>query len=340
MSLSTFINLGNTCYANSVFQLLFNTPLFREYILENDYVLLLKEKLENNPSKFANTLIYDIHRVLKSYWLKINLIRMISLKNKIGIKNDMFKGCQQHDSHEFLSWILDSIHEELKVKEDVLVPWKITKFGNNNLINLKAVNMWKKYNQNNSIISKLFTGLFHCTLKCELCNFISHSFEPFTVLTLDVPSYDCKIEKCLENFITDEHLDSSNMVICNFCKRKNRSIKKMTLFYTPKILIIQLKRFKKNIFNQTCEKNKNFVSYPLVNLNLNNYFSENKKEDYIYQLFGVNIHKDHGLNSGHYFSYVKNQLDNKWYELNDERCNEVKEIQNKDAYLLFYYRNN
>ena len=45
------------------------------------------------------------------------------------------------------------------------------------------------------------------------------------------------------------------------------------------------------------------------------------------------------MNSGHYYSYCKNVADNKWYCYNDENVIKVNKIQNNDAYLLFYYRN-
>lgn len=37
----------------------------------------------------------------------------ILLKRAIGMKNDMFKGNQQHDSNELLQFLLDQIHEDL-----------------------------------------------------------------------------------------------------------------------------------------------------------------------------------------------------------------------------------
>ena len=39
-----------------------------------------------------------------------------------------------------------------------------------------------------SIVSDLFTGFFHSTTKCSVCNNRSIIFEPFTVISLDIPS--------------------------------------------------------------------------------------------------------------------------------------------------------
>ena len=50
------------------------------------------------------------------------------------------------------------------------------------------------------------------------------------------------------------------------------------------------------------------------------------------------------INFGHYTSMVKNRLDDKWLFFNDGRkpelINKESSLQQKDAYMLFYERNN
>ena len=56
----------------------------------------------------------------------------------------------------------------------------------------------------------------------------------------------------------------------------------------------------------------------------------------IYNLYAVIIH-DGDLDSGHYYSYCKNQEE--WFEFNDSTIKPVltkKVINNKNAYILFY----
>jgi len=47
---------------------------------------------------------------------------------------------------------------------------------------------------------------------------------------------------------------------------------------------------------------------------------------------------------GHYISFVKNIINNKWYVYNDSnqpiQINKLNDLQNENAYLLFYYRHN
>ena len=64
-----------------------------------------------------------------------------------------------------------------------------------------------------------------------------------------------------------------------------------------------------------------------------------------YNLLGVNLHQEFGYsgtNSGHYTSLLKNRFDNNWYRFNDgnkpQQIAKMDDLQNSNAYLLFYYR--
>ena len=129
---------------------------------------------------------------------------------------------------------------------------------------------------------------------------------------------------------------------------KNRGYKKTYIWKTPKILIIHIKRFIVNNFGIRAQKIINNVEYPLYDLDIKDYIHDKSpyKNNSIYNLIGVNLHQEFsnlGTNSGHYTSLVKSRHDNNWYLYNDGRepvklCKK-EFIQNKNAYLLFYYRN-
>ena len=118
----------------------------------------------------------------------------------------------------------------------------------------------------------------------------------------------------------------------------------------PKILIIQFKRFKKDMFGQICRKITDKIDYPILDLDISSYISESSpyKDKCKYNLYGINIHHELGhfgnINFGHYVSFVKNRYDNNWYLFNDERepikLTNQDQLVNEKAYLLFYYREN
>ena len=121
-----------------------------------------------------------------------------------------------------------------------------------------------------------------------------------------------------------------------------------SLWKTPKILVLHIKRFLVNAFGIPTQKITNNVVYPIKDLDLSKYFdpASPHKSSCKYDLIGINIHQAFGygnnINAGHYTSIVKNTMNNNWYLYNDS--NQVKmaytkeNLQSANAYLLFYYR--
>ena len=141
----------------------------------------------------------------------------------------------------------------------------------------------------------------------------------------------------LENFGKKEKLTEENKWFCPKCKKEQLAEKKIEIFTIPEILILHLKRFKNNL------KLGNLVNFPIENLDMEKYIIYNKKKvnNNLYDLFAVANHYG-GLNGGHYISYCKNFLNNKWFEFNDSFISEIhqKKIVSSSAYLLFYKRKN
>lgn len=90
-------NLGNTCYMNSVLQALFMTKLFR-----ND--LLLADKLAV-PLLSELQILFTLLQYSRRSALSPS--RILALAEPSG-----FQYGQQHDSSEFLGYLLDTLHEQ------------------------------------------------------------------------------------------------------------------------------------------------------------------------------------------------------------------------------------
>ena len=72
------------------------------------------------------------------------------------------------------------------------------------------------------------------------------------------------------------------------------------------------------------------------------YIGENENK-YQYELYAVVVHKLIYHCVWHYICYCKNTLNNNWTLFDDNKVNEVSDINeiiDKDAYLLFYKRMN
>ena len=142
----------------------------------------------------------------------------------------------------------------------------------------------------------------------------------------------------LELFNKEEILDGEEKWFCNKCEARQKATKKMEIYKIPRYLIIQFKRFKQrgNIMrNILGSKNDTFIYYNEV-LNLSNYVIGPDKDNSIYELYGVILHKSLSNDGGHYISFCKNN--GRWIVYNDDIFELCKNFIDKDAYLLFYER--
>lgn len=82
------------------------------------------------------------------------------------------------------------------------------------------------------------------------------------------------LEKCLEKFTAEEVLDGDNMVTCERCSKPRKSIKQLSIYRYPKILVVHIKRFRFNNFSR--EKLSTDVHFPMAALDLSSYMSHDR----------------------------------------------------------------
>lgn len=154
---------------------------------------------------------------------------------------------------------------------------------------------------------------------------------------------------CFDLFTKSDILDDDNKWNSPFAKTKVNAVQKINIWEPPKILIIGLKRNEvklinvNNNFTYSNTKKENKITFPIYNFNIKDYMNPLKKtyndSKYNYNLKCINNHSGNTEN-GHYWSYCKNSIDNKWYNFNDDNVSEISEenIVTKNAYILFYIR--
>lgn len=116
---SGIVNHGNTCFMNSVLQCLSNTVPFVEYFLADQYKDDLKRHRntigKRNGSK--GELTEALAWLLRSLWTyKYAASASRDFKGVIGKHSPQYVGCSQHDAQEFFLWLIDNIHEELRIE--------------------------------------------------------------------------------------------------------------------------------------------------------------------------------------------------------------------------------
>lgn len=307
---------------------------------------------------------------------RIEQIEPRTFKQFLSAKNDTFVGYSQNDSHELLMFLLDTIHEETKCTVELCFPSfppeyhtveKIKKdilrlINSTNDLNEKidymlkyykyemthqheitvhhGISYWGTYVEKNfSIISRHFTGVCHSSVQCKNCKHITHTFDVFTSISLELPEQSLchNLYDCLSSFTSKEEIkDEYN---CQHCNLTTSCDKKITFWNTPDVCIIHLKRFEMKRSPQgniTIQKKCNMIEYPSV-LDMIPYMCEHNKKRMTYKLTSV-IHHYGSYNSGHYVSF--SDIDGVWYQFNDSvvsKVSDVKEQIHTDAsYILVY----
>lgn len=153
----------------------------------------------------------------------------------------------------------------------------------------------------------------------------------------------CTFAECLEEFTTCEELEQAS-VYCSTCKKFETASKTLTLWSTPNVLVLHLKRLLPG------RKLFTMVDFPLVGFDPSPFLPCLPKETQcgneggsgnpnLYNLFAVvnHIGYSHG---GHYVAYALNRVTGKWYLYDDSHCMEVgnDNIVTPNAYMLFYER--
>ncbi|XP_029930314.1 ubiquitin carboxyl-terminal hydrolase 33 isoform X2 [Myripristis murdjan] len=148
------------------------------------------------------------------------------------------------------------------------------------------------------------------------------------------------LQDCLAAFFARDELKGDNMYSCEKCKKLRNGVKFCKVQSLPEILCIHLKRFRHELMFST--KIGTHVSFPLEGLDLQPFLAKDSTaQTTTYDLLSVICH--HGTaSSGHYIAYCRNDLNNLWYEFDDQSVTEVSEscVQNAEAYVLFYKKSN
>ncbi|KHJ93552.1 ubiquitinyl hydrolase 1 [Oesophagostomum dentatum] len=163
-------NIGNTCFMNATLQMLVNNIELKTYFLDKHYKLDVNP---NNPLGFRGRLADAFADFMKHMWNCQNrAIEPAKIKELVAEKASQFANFAQHDAHEFLSFLLDGLHEDLnRVKSK---PLTTTVEGDGRSDVDVSNEAWFNHTlRNDSIFVDLFHGQLKSRLQCPKCDRVS-----------------------------------------------------------------------------------------------------------------------------------------------------------------------
>ena len=172
------MNMGNTCFLNSVIQSLINIPIFYQYFIKDDSLSLNNV---HNHQDSNQQLVYQFGILFKKIWDgKTAITAPCSIHRLIIEQAPQFTGFRQHDAHEFLLYLLNGIHSNIenpkKFDDDLSL---LDKYPDKYY--------WNRHlSEHYSIITESFHGLTKSNLTCPTCQKNSIVYEPFNSLNLPI----------------------------------------------------------------------------------------------------------------------------------------------------------
>ncbi|KAJ0183776.1 hypothetical protein K1T71_000199 [Dendrolimus kikuchii] len=365
------LNLGNTCFINSVLQALLTTRLFSNHVM-----------LRMSKAPYWSRLGILFAKMLYSVISNLNPNEFIS-----AVNTPLFPLGNQHDSSEFLGFFLmllqsyehcsdrnfdyskpavinnDAIYPSTSestasvshVQSDSASsshrppsprPSSSTGGSGPNLRkrpSLEASPVTRKRARKQSFIDEMFGGELLTHIQCTVCRSLSLSRDVFRELQLAYPDKRDAgrhtIQHLLDYYCAKETMSDDNKYFCNYCGTLCDAEKSVLIETPPKYLILVLKTFK---FHTKVQMQTKLMLSTLHNPTVTLPTVRSSGVHSVYKIYALVIHDGTTLDSGHYYT-VANDND-QWYVFNDEEVSAIGDSYLRNMgrsctpYILFYKR--
>ena len=311
-------NCGMSCFFNSVNQMLFHIPEFREFLV-------------NNNNKFSNELV----RTLILLFIKMkegNIIKsndIIQNNNGINIDLNTFyldiqekvffnRSPIQQDSLSYFLYIMNSIYEDIYNNENILIP----KLDINNISNIYAY-------KSNLDFCYLFLEKEKTFCKNKNDNLLEKNkistqlyFNIFGKLNNDKYIYELND---INNNIDERFYSYERCNIYNYESYQNISYET-----NSKYIFFSLSVLQQSINNMIVTING--IQLTSTNINKLPYLNINGVN---YELIGTVIQSG-DLDGGHY--WYNHKINNKWYTYNDHNHSQIFDYDPTDNIRIMLFR--
>jgi ubiquitin C-terminal hydrolase len=339
-------NLGASCYFNACMQCFVHLRLLSSYIDSDECTLDmdLPLRLDRQGNQKEHTGVVAVYRVVQRALRSQQTMEYEDLRQAIGLLMGNIENSPDADSTgqvggadlgEAVSTFLGKLHDDLNVDR---APRAV------DVVDQESAYWADLLLHGDTVVINLFWGIRHEQRRCPMCGVICGEVEPGDIFTVCLPpgggAKVWSLEECIG--LSTGWACAKDASTCRPCNTEVMMQRKTTYLRLPRVLIIQLVRFKAvqngdSARTRSFQKDHRHVKFGL-SLDMSPWVDRIKRAGCCnYDLHAVIQHN--GTYDGernHYIAGVR--TGEYWHRFNDHTVTRQTpaEIQNMEAYCLVY----
>lgn len=349
-------NPRNWCYANSTLQALLASPEFSRQLADSEWMqakVPRKAGEKIDPPQLMIRIISNLFHwmstgkfeTMKAQTLMVSLFFSCSRSFadkaqdysrhlcKTTDENAQFGGHQQQDAQEFMSFVMDQLHDETNLARDRGGHVEQPSTRGRTVLQAAAA-YWEGHTRlNRSLVDRYWRGLDVGTVRCLECGTSTYTFSPFSWISVPVGADNASLGDVMARWAGSNSLDNYT---CDHCGRATRATQSTSLARMPPLFCLGLRRFDVNAQGYL-SKSYAAISWDFNDFDFSPYFVDPSggsmttdrafRAPFRYECYAVICHAGKGIETGHYKAYVRDAGTHDpyaWYLCNDSSVSKVR----------------